>query len=1347
MYPEIMYDLLAGLKNGRLINVGYGFGPEVQTEQNLYTALLETQHQPIIRHILSMDSCEDRAQQEILRTLITRGDFMMLLEVLEDDPRSVSQLRSEDLHEAIKQFRPADETILSILDIANQEEELEYYDVRKLIELCIETKRHKLASTIIDRFISSQRQPLARIVIQLQQKQIPTVEEMTQALDSLYRGIKEDDYFKRQEVDNAAKSLLSELETVEVAIPDLQKIVEACLKRGIRAYDLSNVVGKIRAFHLKRNDFEAAEAFIDLCGDREWELKTLARAKLVYGYKEGNQELCASARDNLVQAYDKTITEEEEKWKSELAELQKTESEEDEETSWRRENNAWLYRVCMFEARAMKAANLALYELRFGEVEQATAYVDEMIEHTEAIGIPGGPDCSKRDRGFLRKRRRSTKKAIKAKFMQFGMFDCLPSRLGWDHKILDPSLAQARAAERSKQRSAAHKKREKQDQLEREAEAMRITELAASTIPAEQIPSALADLKSGWSQRRSFCAQAQCILRSDPDQFATIYEILSEQFFKKENWYTRDNDWGGLGDLMGLAHQLGVLTPEHWEKFWEEVNKQRFHPDHGMQELFPNLVIHLVNTLIAQGDVAQAWEVFNQARDLGNGMYRGERAVGRGTYQICLGAFIRAVDQDKQQHPGIHAALTGAPPPENLSDTQAVEYWNTHTTVSAEDDDPEEEETPYQIARAQLIQSVQTPEQVRSWVRLLILDSMRSHHQVRSEAFEVCRQLTSQSAQRRIIGTLIKLRIPGMEACDMFKKKDTPLPTLKYFFDQLVVYGYFSQNTKRFLDASWKEHVPHLRQLLAGHQNEFNTVVDALVEYEQSQVPNPWERGDDQPIEIIPFKPEEWKHVFTVLRVVGTITLGIWREAKRVNFALPKLRALQEKIRVESEKLFTNEPLSEEMDETLLAELVYAAYRPANMSVADVSSRLKQVRDCSGHLDSYQFPADGYRMELQQRQEVTLRRGQQTDSQVRNLLTFDTPDVQPMGRALCEAGRLKFQAFEDDSEDVLFSLFEGDDFFFELRENYQQTISHSDYFQYLLGLQEFLNVYLEDNLAERIEEFFAEHPEQISNIWQRYCDGNNADKRKKVLEQQLGIDADGIDTTPGSGAEVIAQAILQKSKALKRLRKSVSAEIKKFVTPGGEEVSSASISLRAYISKNRASFFAKASAGICTHSDVDLFEREDHFHINTVDKENNICLGNTQAYEVQHNGQKVLLLRGFNPNTSLLKDLSPEAYCEAIISSAEEFARDNGFDAVFMTGQANFVALSNRPEIANYLMRRYGKNPEAFEFSIASSDSAKITEIFPLRRINEPEQPAPKPEKRKKRERGFSMAMAAMVRP
>ena len=126
-------------------------------------------------------------------------------------------------------------------------------------------------------------------------------------------------------------------------------------------------------------------------------------------------------------------------------------------------------------------------------------------------------------------------------------------------------------------------------------------------------------------------------------------------------------------------------------------------------------------------------------------------------------------------------------------------------------------------------------------------------------------------------------------------------------------------------------------------------------------------------------------------------------------------------------------------------------------------------------------------------------------------------------------------------------------------------------------MRDFLGLYLRDTLKKKILEFFTLHGGDVSHMWENYRLDIQTHKRRNVLSQQLKM---SVSDNPSDDevANIVAASILQKSNILASWRKKIEDEIKKYTSSDGGEIRSERIALRAFVSKNQASFFAKASA-------------------------------------------------------------------------------------------------------------------------------------------------------------------------
>lgn len=134
--------------------------------------------------------------------------------------------------------------------------------------------------------------------------------------------------------------------------------------------------------------------------------------------------------------------------------------------------------------------------------------------------------------------------------------------------------------------------------------------------------------------------------------------------------------------------------------------------------------------------------------------------------------------------------------------------------------------------------------------------------------------------------------------------------------------------------------------------------------------------------------------------------------------------------------------------------------------------------------------------------------------------------------------------------------------------------------------------------------------------------------------------------------------------------------------------------IQIYFSKNTASFFAKASAGICTLNDLELFQRKDHFHMNLVDSTTHITVGNVQMYLLKNKNKRILLLRAINPSDSYVTKQNALSIVKTIFLAAIEVAKKSNIDEVCVSESLGiWHAQSSRPEIQAILELLYKAFP------------------------------------------------------
>lgn len=587
----------------------------------------------------------------------------------------------------------------------------------------------------------------------------------------------------------------------------------------------------------------------------------------------------------------------------------------------------------------------------------------------------------------------------------------------------------------------------------------------------------------------------------------------------------------------------------------------------------------------------------------------------------------------------------------------------------------------------------------------------------------------------RVLDTLIDtdIRRGGVLAMRYLEMTVLPERLFKYFANKLVAKEYFTKNLSKFLGD--KTSIPVLKKLMAQYGPQFNTILDTV-----SQTP---EYTTNQGL------ATHQTELFEALTDLSTLTPRIFARYRqlppeqRKNFA--------ERIRVLKPQFFRNTPIKGILgreDRDILTEMVYMAYKPMGMSFGQVEELINKIDDHTDDVSGYNFPEEGYPLTMERLGRYVLKEQQQLDlssmRQYRNLFTPpEARDPEVKAPSFAEAAQLVMQpqpqeqqiaqALERNQNNLLRTLLEplaGDDRIRTFLGRYTNITADTAY-QAGSELFELTGVYFRDNYPRALTTYFTARPEEFQKLLTIMNDPNT----RNAIDQQLRqsnteVNWQELDaaTQPirggllnrffarSSAAPAETQAVaarifaqIMEHTQLQPIQKKIKDELSKF-TLNTDEISNYRGALKAYVSKNVGSFFAKAAAGICTSQDIPLFERDDHFHINVVENDE-VVRANVQAYIEPVNGKPSLVLRGFNPTADWVGKIDIEGFCEQILRIGKQFQQDNGLAALYITEQGGWHALSNRDQVARYLMRKY-INDRGTQFPLKVSTEHSIQTIY-----------------------------------
>lgn len=1289
LYTGAMYGVINAVQSGTL-KKNHNHQEHWDTvSDSVPSALIDTGHEPLIKLLLSGEEVDYKIITEVLYGYLRNGQLDKVVSILHQFPDRVHGFELHKFIETLVSSNADNSLILNLAAFTAIEKEDRHSDsngsyyLRALIKSLWRAKKYDLAQSIIVKFVTEKEKPYMLLLEKIVKGESVSPDDVTQAIEMQCplkpKGKRNwGDYLESSTRTKEITWFLSSFNELEAPIELLRVILEAHAKRMksdqmehmSSTYDIEK---KIRTTLLERGDFDGAENFAREAGFGHWSEEEVLNARISHAMKIGDKETHRRVSKRKVEIQETQI--------KDLMERAKLESEEEiiAKAEWRT-------RVEYYELRAQQSAEQAIYELSGGDASLAQPHIESMIAIVEKIAIPPREGCVKKHLGTLRRRSRLLKRSIRERFLESGIYDALPAKGGWNGTILvssDQRLERKRKnrGNREQNRNQETEESNKIWQAQETKKEMQMMNEMRTLVATKGPVAAIALLKEQFEHRYARISEwnrAIIILEAAPDRFEELNQLLSEKYFE-DSYRSRDDAHDGLVAFYLAGKKLGVVDEKGFQDLFDKWRKKCWTPD-GERPMTNKGVTSLVKGLLEDGKWEDALRYFKQLEQT--------KKLTRRTAVECLTALIRTASENlKDANTGVSVAFKG----ESLKDTaqikEKVEYWNSQIEILLATKD----ESSYLIAYKELVQNLDTPDGIQTLIKLMALGSIRTTHQ-KKDVLTTAHTLNtaSQEARIEIVSAMIDHDITGAEAMPEVKSKDTPMPMAIMLFKKLIDKKILHKHTANFLDENG---IPYLRRLLSQYQNQFNTVMETLERDIREQEMN----------------PKKWEGIFAVLSEVGVFTPGIYAQAKACNYNKRELKGIGEKLAKLKKDIFSNRPIDGNATPELVAELVYIAYQPVNMSYYTVVDLCQRVRDCSHQLDKYTFPEDGYALDLTGNKTMLLRKGltlstpsgiykkpdysQGTPSRENPNLTIVSQYLDEV-RALCKFGRLKLE--EVGLSDFLVVL-DDDGFMKSALAEYAKATSGDTAYRGLRLLQEALGVYLTDNLEAAIREFLRKDKRSISKTLEALAESIKKPGMKKVFSSQLGIEIDESKSDIKLTAQIIAKIILQKFKPLKNLQKMIADDLKKFTSEGNESVSNTNVKLRAVISKNKASFFAKASAGICTAEDTELFHREDHFHINIIDDEKEKCVGNIQAYIMQHEGRPHLLLRGFNPSTSVLKDADAGSLSEAIIAVGEQFAEENGLAGVLLSEQGGFLALSNRPEVRAYIEKTYGNNIKEIE--------------------------------------------------
>jgi hypothetical protein len=374
------------------------------------------------------------------------------------------------------------------------------------------------------------------------------------------------------------------------------------------------------------------------------------------------------------------------------------------------------------------------------------------------------------------------------------------------------------------------------------------------------------------------------------------------------------------------------------------------------------------------------------------------------------------------------------------------------------------------------------------------------------------------------------------------------------------------------------------------------------------------------------------------------------------------------------------------------ADLCYAAFRPVGMSLSEVRGHLESVKDHSDRLEGWNFPSEGFELNLHTIANLSLREGTQLDANLLNKLTdaltgaIIAPKQQKVDlldravqRTAAQVPLAELVAAiapcDKRCKPMLARLQRLADQGFSVDEAYAAIPLHSEL--------------LEEVLPKAIHEYVASTLRSMP-----------ARERAALAEKAEGM-------VPGELTEASLVVALSNElvKPLASAAKLVRAEAKKFIIEPGAQTSD----IRMFISLNTAAFLARAAAGLCTGDDLTSWDSENYLQGILVDLSRARVVGCVQFHTFRIGDETSLLARP-NPTTTFLNRVDKSTLIDEVMRVVRQFAKLNDMRA-FTPVQDSWHVLTNRTTTESDLEAYQG---ESVTVRVFITDSEQTLEVCPI---------------------------------
>ncbi len=389
-----------------------------------------------------------------------------------------------------------------------------------------------------------------------------------------------------------------------------------------------------------------------------------------------------------------------------------------------------------------------------------------------------------------------------------------------------------------------------------------------------------------------------------------------------------------------------------------------------------------------------------------------------------------------------------------------------------------------------------------------------------------------------------------------------------------------------------------------------------------------------------------------------------------------------------------------------LYEAIYYAYKPTNIKISKIKEYIEsgKVSDHQEHLKAIQYNEAGYEMdfftrdyELVWKQDDILLSwidwilweeiSESSIIQWLNLKTFFPTATNLFSKSNSKREDWKIESVTEINQwifDILQKIYSFVSSDWRIKE-YKSNNDNSNYsFNRLSNLNEIFSVVTKDNFLNvfwtEINKLTEEEKEKLwKNIW-------------KIKDKRVRSKYEEIDNSEPDFSDKLSSIFMWRLlEYAKIIRKYIHTEMKKY-----KKIKWNQKNIKAKLTKDVWSFFAKAWAWLCTSEDFGIWNEKRHIHLNLIDEEKWEIIWNIMLYFEEW--RNYLIARWFNPTIDTENSYDVNQMTDEMIRVVKEIAVknwyvDENWDAlVYVPPHNSYHALSNREKMRKRILHLVSLN-------------------------------------------------------